>query len=76
MLTLKANRVNLGHTNFLGVLGGAKPKSYVCPAQNARKCLKIDKSNMAAAAELKCIYVHNLSFWLNKVKKKVKVVFI
>ena len=24
---------------------------------NARKCLKIEKSNMAATAELKCIYV-------------------
>ena len=33
MLTLKANRVNLGHTNFLGVLRGAEPKSSVCPAQ-------------------------------------------
>ena len=25
--------------------------------KNGRKCLKIDKSNMAATAELKCIYV-------------------
>ena len=33
MLTLKANRVNLGHTSFLGVLRGAEPKSSVCPAQ-------------------------------------------
>ena len=33
MLTLKANRVNLGHINFLGVLRGAEPKSSVCPAQ-------------------------------------------
>ena len=50
MLTLKANRVNLGHTNYLGVLKGAEPKSSVC--------LKVEKSNMAATAELKCIYVH------------------
>ena len=33
MLTLKANRVNLGHTSFLGVLRGAESNSYVCPAQ-------------------------------------------
>ena len=33
MLTLKANRVNLGHANFLGVLRGAESKSSVCPAQ-------------------------------------------
>ena len=33
MLTLKANHVNLGHTNFLGVLRGAEPKSSVCPAE-------------------------------------------
>ena len=26
---LKANRVNLGHTNFLGVLRDAEPKSSV-----------------------------------------------
>ena len=58
MLTLKANRVNLGHTNFLGVLRGAELKSSVCPAQKCPKCLKIEKSNMAATAELKCIYVH------------------
>ena len=31
---LKANRVNLGYTNFLGVLMGAQPKYAVCPAQN------------------------------------------
>ena len=31
MLTLTANRVNLGHINFLGVLRGAEPKSSVCP---------------------------------------------
>jgi len=30
---LKANRVNLWHTSFLGVLKGAEPKSAVCPAQ-------------------------------------------
>ena len=30
---LKANRVNLGHTSFLGVLRGAESKSSVCPAQ-------------------------------------------
>ena len=30
---LKANRVNLGHTSFLGVLRRAEPKSSVCPAQ-------------------------------------------
>ena len=30
---LKANRVNLGDTRFLGVLMGAEPKSSVCPAQ-------------------------------------------
>ena len=29
---LKANRVNLEHTSFLGVLRGAEPKSSVCPA--------------------------------------------
>ena len=28
---LKANRVNLGHTSFVGVLMGAEPKSSVCP---------------------------------------------
>ena len=33
MVTLKANRVNLGHTNFLGVLRDAEPKPSVCPAQ-------------------------------------------
>ena len=33
MLTLKANRVNLGHINFLGVLRGAELKYSVCPAQ-------------------------------------------
>ena len=33
MLTLEANRVNLGHTSFLGVLRGAELKSSVCPAQ-------------------------------------------
>ena len=32
MLTLKANRVNLGHINCLGVLRGAEHKSSVCPA--------------------------------------------
>ena len=30
---MKANRVNLGHTSFLGVLRGAESKSSVCPAQ-------------------------------------------
>ena len=30
---LKANRVNLWHTSFLGVLKGAEPESAVCPAQ-------------------------------------------
>ena len=30
---MEANRVNLGHTSFLGVLRGAEPKSSVCPAQ-------------------------------------------
>ena len=33
MLTLEANRVNLGHTSFLGVLMGAELKSSVCLAQ-------------------------------------------
>ena len=30
---LEANRVNLGHTSFLGVLRGTEPKSSVYPAQ-------------------------------------------
>ena len=30
---LEANRVNLWHTSFLGVLRGAQSKSSVCPAQ-------------------------------------------
>ena len=34
MLTLEANRVNLGYTNFLGVLRVAEHKYVVCPAQN------------------------------------------
>ena len=58
MLTLKENRVNLGHTNFLGVLRGAEPKSSVCPAQKCPKMPEIEKSNMAATAELKCIDIH------------------
>jgi len=30
---LKANRVNLWHTSFLGVLKGAESKPAVCPSQ-------------------------------------------
>ena len=30
---MKANRVNLWHTSFLGVLRGAEPKPSVRPAQ-------------------------------------------
>jgi len=33
ILTPKANRVNLWHTSFFGVLKGAEPKSAVCPTQ-------------------------------------------
>ena len=33
LIVLEANRVNLGHTNFSGVLRGAELKSSVCPAQ-------------------------------------------
>ena len=41
MLTLMANRVNLWHTIFLGVLRGAEPKYSVCPAQ---KCLQMPQN--------------------------------
>jgi len=36
IITPKANRVNLWHTSFLGILKGAEPKSAVCRAQDGK----------------------------------------
>jgi len=55
IVTLKANRVNLGHTGFLDVLRGAESKSAVYPAHKCPIRPQIEKSNMAATSRLKCI---------------------
>ena len=56
MVTPKENRVDLGHTNFLGVLSGAELKYSVCPDQ---KCPQMPQNPIwPPTAGLKCIYVH------------------
>ena len=56
MLTLEANRVNLGRTSVFGVLRGAELKSSVCRVK--KMAANASKSNMAATTGLTCIYVH------------------
>ena len=50
---LEANRVNLWHTCYFGVLRGAELESAVCPAQKWLISPKNETSNMAATAVLK-----------------------
>ena len=59
---LKANRVNLWHTCYLGVLGGAELESAVCPAQKWLISPTNEKSKMAATAVLRLINVHIFRF--------------
>jgi len=54
-MTPEANRVNLWHTSFLGVMKSGESKSAVCPGQKCPIWSQIiEKSKMAANAGLKC----------------------
>ena len=56
---LKAKRVNLWHTCYIGVLRGAALESALCPAQKwLISPRKYETSKMAATAVLKLINVH------------------
>ena len=73
MLTLEANRVNLGYTNFLGVLRVAEHKQLICCMPSSKLPANASKSNMAATAGQKCIYVH--IFGQSKAETRMKCAF-
>ena len=68
---LSANRVNLWHTCYLGILRGAELESAACPAQ--KWLISPERSKMAATAVLKFVNVH--SFFTKHGRNMNKVCF-